>query len=69
MRAEMFTDAGALKSYLSEAHGFPTYLQQLLHQGRILDDDAKLDATADLCLVLRTLSSPPQRGNWNDPAF
>ena len=50
----------AVKKRLRELHGFPVYLQQLVHEGRILTDDAKLDGDMDLQLVLWTISCLPQ---------
>ena len=53
-------DGRAVKKRLRELHGFPVYLQQLVHEGRILTDDAKLDGDMDLQLVLWTISCLPQ---------
>ena len=52
---EEFKDVATLKGHLREVHGFPVYLQQLVHDGSILDDDTKLAAPMDLQLVLLTL--------------
>ena len=55
-----FKDAAAVKNHLCELHGFPMYLQTLVHGCRRLSDDTKLDGAMDLQLVLVTLSSLPQ---------
>ncbi|CAE7232179.1 ANKRD50, partial [Symbiodinium sp. CCMP2456] len=49
---EEIKDSVALKEHLRDQHGFPVSLQQLLHDGNVLDDGAKLAASADLQLVL-----------------
>ena len=56
--AEQFEDAAALKEHVCEHYGFPVYLQQLLHDGSLLADDAKLDGFIDLQLVLLSISGP-----------
>ena len=45
--AEEFTNAGSVKKHLCEQYGFPVYLQKLVHCGRLLSDDAKLDGDMD----------------------
>ena len=54
--AETFADAAALKEHLCELHGFPVSLQQLLHEGNLLDDGAELAAPTDVQVVLLNLS-------------
>ena len=56
--AEQFEHAAALKEHVCEHYGFPVYLQQLLHDGSLLADDAKLDGLMDLQLVLMSISGP-----------
>ena len=61
IRAEEFIKAKEVKQHLLEEHGLPICLQQLVHDGRILADDDKLDASMDLQLVLLTISGHSQR--------
>ena len=46
-----------LKRHLHELHGFPVWIQQLVRDGAILDNDIELNASCDLQLVLLPLSS------------
>ena len=59
-RAEECQNVAALKRHLRELYGFPVYLQQLLHEGNLLEDDAELAVSMDLQLVLLTIS-----GHWH----
>ena len=58
MSAEECKDAVALKEHLRKLYGFPVSLQQLLHEGHLLADDAALAGLRDLQLVLLTISDP-----------
>eukprot|EP00439_Symbiodinium_sp_Y106_P057419 s1119_g8.t1 len=58
---EQFENAAAVKEFLCEVHGFPVYLQQLLHEGNLLVDDDKLAGPMDVQLVLLTISDPATR--------
>ena len=49
---QVFQDAASLKQHLREVYGYPVYLQQLLRDGRVLADDAELDTSVHLQLVL-----------------
>eukprot|EP00439_Symbiodinium_sp_Y106_P033844 s3998_g4.t1 len=61
VRAKDFDHTRALKKHLCDLFGFPVYLQQILHNGTILDEYAKLDATMDLHLVLLTIYGLSER--------
>ena len=61
--AEDFKDAAALKEHICKLCGFPVYLQQLLQDGNVLGDCAKIDAPMDLQLVLLTIPSISSNGN------
>ena len=50
--AAALEDVAAVKQFLSEAHGFPVYLQQLVQGGSVLADDTKLEDHVELQLVL-----------------
>ena len=49
-----------LKRHLRSQHGFPVCLQQLLHNGRCLEDGAPLTGHVDLQLVLLSTLNPAQ---------
>ena len=53
--AKDFDHTRALKKHLCELCGFPVYLQSILHNGKILDDYEKLEATMDLQLVVLSI--------------
>ena len=63
LSTEEFTDADAVKKHLRELYGFPVYLQQLLHAGRNLADDFKVDKGMDLQVVLLTISGVSHSGH------
>ena len=44
---ENIRDIGGLKHELSNLHGFPFWMQRLLHNGNCLDDSTKLDMLLD----------------------
>ena len=54
---EEVRDVKELKAALRSLYSFPLCLQQLLHNGSILDDSAKLTTPIDMELVL--FSIPP----------
>ncbi|CAE6958332.1 TANC2 [Symbiodinium natans] len=55
MAQEQVRDVGTLKGCLSRLHGFPPRLQQLLHDGRILEDAEALTAPVDVQLLLKPI--------------
>ncbi|CAE7946390.1 Ankyrin repeat domain-containing protein 50 [Symbiodinium microadriaticum] len=55
-------DVRSLKLRLHQRHGLPTrFRQKLVHEGRNLDDDEKLDTAMDLTVLVLAFVEPPVR--------
>ncbi|CAE7212542.1 mask, partial [Symbiodinium pilosum] len=55
------SDVRHLKASLCKLHGFPTCMQQLLHNGNSLENSFELDALMNLQLILVTPSNEAQQ--------
>ena len=66
IRTEEVADVRRLKRLLRNRYSIPLSLQQLLHNGRSLEDDNVLNAPIDLQLVLLPVSTDFQRFEASD---
>ncbi|OLP82680.1 Ankyrin repeat domain-containing protein 17 [Symbiodinium microadriaticum] len=58
---EDFSTVRALKGHLRTQHGFPVCLQQILHDGQVLQDATELrESHSELQMMLRSLADVPQ---------
>ena len=58
---EETSDVSELKKQLRKQNGIPLCMQQLLHNGSVLDDSTKLQPTMEVQLVLSSMSTTAQQ--------
>ena len=61
--------AEVLKQQLQEEYGLPVFLQRILHQGVILDDQARLDSIVKVQLLLLPVHATASSDEGAEVAF